>query len=87
MARKRSSAPVAFSRGELNALYNRDPGHDQRIFVSVLDPINPRVETPEEVRDRVLEAAEFIAPRLSDRLPLAAQERAGAGLGLAGTFP
>jgi len=33
---------------------------DQRIFVGVIDPINPRVETPEEVRDRVLEAAEYI---------------------------
>jgi methionine synthase II (cobalamin-independent) len=33
---------------------------DQRIFVGVVDPINPQVETPEEVRDRVLEAAEFI---------------------------
>jgi 5-methyltetrahydropteroyltriglutamate--homocysteine methyltransferase len=32
----------------------------QRIFVGVIDPINPRVETPEEVRDRVLEAAEYI---------------------------
>jgi len=38
---------------------------NQRIFVGVIDPINPRVETPEEVRDRVLEAAEFIPP---DRL-------------------
>jgi 5-methyltetrahydropteroyltriglutamate--homocysteine methyltransferase len=35
---------------------------DQRIFVGVIDPIHPRVETPEEVRDRVLEAAEFIPP-------------------------
>jgi 5-methyltetrahydropteroyltriglutamate--homocysteine methyltransferase len=34
---------------------------EQRIFVGVIDPIDPRVETPEEVRDRVLEAA--------DRLP------------------
>lgn len=33
---------------------------DQRIFVGVIDPINPRVETPEEVRERVLEAAEYI---------------------------
>lgn len=35
---------------------------DQRIFVGVIDPIDPRVETAEEVRDRVLEAAEFIDP-------------------------
>jgi 5-methyltetrahydropteroyltriglutamate--homocysteine methyltransferase len=33
---------------------------DQRIFVGVIDPIDPRVESPEEVRDRVLEAAEYI---------------------------
>jgi 5-methyltetrahydropteroyltriglutamate--homocysteine methyltransferase len=33
---------------------------DQRIFVGVIDPIDPRVETPEEVKERVLEAAEYI---------------------------
>jgi 5-methyltetrahydropteroyltriglutamate--homocysteine methyltransferase len=32
----------------------------QRIFIGVTDPINPRVETAEEVRDRVLEAIEYI---------------------------
>jgi len=32
----------------------------QRVFVGVTDPIDPRVESPEEVRDRVLEAAEYI---------------------------
>jgi 5-methyltetrahydropteroyltriglutamate--homocysteine methyltransferase len=32
----------------------------QRVFVGVTDPINPTVETPEQVRDRVLQAAEFI---------------------------
>ncbi|MEW1863260.1 5-methyltetrahydropteroyltriglutamate--homocysteine methyltransferase [Streptomyces sp. NPDC088194] len=31
-----------------------------RVFVGVIDPIDPRVETPEEVRDRVLEAARHI---------------------------
>jgi 5-methyltetrahydropteroyltriglutamate--homocysteine methyltransferase len=35
-----------------------EPG--QRLFFGVTDPINPRVESPEEVRDRVLEAAELI---------------------------
>jgi 5-methyltetrahydropteroyltriglutamate--homocysteine methyltransferase len=34
----------------------------RRVFVGVTDPIDPRVETPEEVRDRVLEAARFIDP-------------------------
>ncbi len=32
----------------------------QMIFVGVIDPINPKVETPEEVRDRILEAARYI---------------------------
>jgi 5-methyltetrahydropteroyltriglutamate--homocysteine methyltransferase len=32
----------------------------QTIFVGVTDPINARVETPEEVRDRVLEAGQAI---------------------------
>jgi len=33
---------------------------DQRVFIGVVAPIDPRVETPEEIRDRVLEAAEYI---------------------------
>lgn len=35
-------------------------GADQRVFVGVIDPIAPRIETAAEVRDRVLEAAEYI---------------------------
>src|SRR5205823_15110024 len=27
----------------------------QRVFIGVIDPIDPRIETPEEVRDRTLE--------------------------------
>jgi 5-methyltetrahydropteroyltriglutamate--homocysteine methyltransferase len=34
----------------------------RRVFVGVTDPIHPRVETPAEVRDRILEAAKFIDP-------------------------
>src|SRR6185369_14913406 len=34
------------------------PGH--RVFVGVVSPIDPRIETPEEVCERVLEAAEYI---------------------------
>ena len=30
--------------------------------MGVIDPLDPRVETAEEVRDRVLEAARFIDP-------------------------
>src|SRR3989475_5309000 len=33
---------------------------DQRIFIGVISPIDPRVETPEEVCDRVLEASDYI---------------------------
>jgi 5-methyltetrahydropteroyltriglutamate--homocysteine methyltransferase len=33
---------------------------NQRVFVGVINPIDPRIETPEEVRDRVLEAARYI---------------------------
>jgi 5-methyltetrahydropteroyltriglutamate--homocysteine methyltransferase len=33
---------------------------EQRIFVGVIDPIDPRVETAEEVKERVLEAADYI---------------------------
>ena len=32
----------------------------QQIFVGVVSTINPRIDTPEEVRDRVLEAAKYI---------------------------
>jgi 5-methyltetrahydropteroyltriglutamate--homocysteine methyltransferase len=33
---------------------------NQRIFVGVVAPIDPHIDTPEEVRDRILEAAEYI---------------------------
>jgi 5-methyltetrahydropteroyltriglutamate--homocysteine methyltransferase len=33
---------------------------EHRVFVGVIAPIDPRIETPEEVRDRVLEAARYI---------------------------
>jgi 5-methyltetrahydropteroyltriglutamate--homocysteine methyltransferase len=32
----------------------------QRIFIGVIAPIDPRIETPEEVRDRILEAVQYI---------------------------
>jgi 5-methyltetrahydropteroyltriglutamate--homocysteine methyltransferase len=46
-------------RRVLNLIKDHAPAHS-RIFVGVIDPIDPRVETPEEVRDRVLEAADYI---------------------------
>ena len=32
----------------------------QRIFIGVIDPLDPEVETPEEVCSRILEAANYI---------------------------
>jgi 5-methyltetrahydropteroyltriglutamate--homocysteine methyltransferase len=37
---------------------HRQPG--QRVFVGVVAPIDPRIESPEEICERVLEAAEYI---------------------------
>jgi 5-methyltetrahydropteroyltriglutamate--homocysteine methyltransferase len=34
----------------------------QRVFVGVVSPIDPRIETPEQIRDRILEAAKLIPP-------------------------
>ncbi len=51
------------SEAEPAAALEAIAGHikaDQRIFVGVIDPIDPRVETAEEVRDRVLAAAKYI---------------------------
>src|SRR5213592_3293096 len=47
-------------RGRVLAIIKEHAKPDQKIFVGVIDPINPIIETPEEVRDRVREAAEFI---------------------------
>jgi 5-methyltetrahydropteroyltriglutamate--homocysteine methyltransferase len=33
---------------------------EHKVFIGVIDPIDPRIETPAEVRDRVLEAAEYV---------------------------
>jgi 5-methyltetrahydropteroyltriglutamate--homocysteine methyltransferase len=38
---------------------------DARIFIGVTDPINPQVESPEAIRDRILAAARLLPP---DRL-------------------
>ena len=47
-------------RARTLAMIRRHLKRGQRIFVGVVAPIDPRVETAEEVRDRVLEAAEYI---------------------------
>lgn len=48
-------------RGRVLRIIKENTKPEQKLFIGVIDPINPRIETPEEVRDRVLEAAEFIS--------------------------
>ena len=45
----------------LKALGEHATGN-RRIFVGVIDPLDMRIETPEEVAGRILEAARFIDP-------------------------
>jgi 5-methyltetrahydropteroyltriglutamate--homocysteine methyltransferase len=47
-------------RGQVLRIIKDYAKPEQRIFIGVIDPIDPRIETPEEVRDRVLEAAAVI---------------------------
>ena len=47
-------------RGRVLSTVSRLLGPDRIVFVGVINPIDPEIETPEEVRDRVLEAARFI---------------------------
>lgn len=47
-------------RGRVLGILKEYARGERRIFVGVTDPIHPRVETPEEVKERVLEAAEYI---------------------------
>jgi len=41
---------------------------DQRIFIGVISPIDPRIETPQVVRDRILIRARALGTRLAERL-------------------
>jgi 5-methyltetrahydropteroyltriglutamate--homocysteine methyltransferase len=47
-------------RGRVLKIIRKYLKPDQRIFVGVIAPIDPHIETPEQVRDRVLEASEHI---------------------------
>jgi methionine synthase II (cobalamin-independent) len=49
-------------RRRVLGLLGKQARGDCRIFVGVTDPIDPRVETPEEVEQRILEAAELVPP-------------------------
>jgi 5-methyltetrahydropteroyltriglutamate--homocysteine methyltransferase len=48
------------NRGRILQIIKKHAQPDQRIFVGVTDPLTADVETPEKVRDRVLEAASII---------------------------
>ncbi|MEP7308097.1 MAG: cobalamin-independent methionine synthase II family protein [Acidobacteriota bacterium] len=47
-------------RGHVLQIIREHMKADQRVFVGVISPIDARIETAEDVRDRVLEAAQFI---------------------------
>ena len=47
-------------RGRVLKIIKKHMKPDQQIFVGVVSPINPRIENPEEIRDQILEAAEYI---------------------------
>ncbi|HUF17017.1 MAG TPA: cobalamin-independent methionine synthase II family protein [Thermoanaerobaculia bacterium] len=47
-------------RGHVLKIIRKYMKPEHRIFVGVVAPIDPHIETPEEVRERVLEAAEYI---------------------------
>jgi len=47
-------------RARVLAMIRKYRKPEQRVFVGVVAPIDPRIETPEEVRDRVLQALEYI---------------------------
>ena len=47
-------------RGRVLQLVSQLAGPQHRVFVGVIDPISRAVETPTEVRDRVLEAAKYL---------------------------
>ncbi len=48
------------NRGRVLDMIRRHLRANQRVFVGVIDVLDPRIETAAEVRDRVLEAAEYI---------------------------
>ena len=47
-------------RGRVLGMIRRHVKPSQRVFVGVIDVLDPHIETAAEVRDRVLEAAEYI---------------------------
>ena len=49
-------------RNKVLAMLGKLVKPEQIVFIGVTDPINPTIETPEQVRDRVLEATEYISP-------------------------
>lgn len=44
------------------AILGKYAGEERRVFVGVTDPISRAVETPEQVRDRIVAAAKHVAP-------------------------
>src|SRR2546429_9869310 len=57
--------PTGKTRSAALAVIGDHAKPKHRVFIGVIDPINPAVETPETVRDRILLAAQYIP---ADRL-------------------
>ena len=54
---------VAWPAKKTGLAFEDHPPHlkpDQRVFIGMVAPIDPRIETPEEIRDRILEAVRYI---------------------------
>jgi 5-methyltetrahydropteroyltriglutamate--homocysteine methyltransferase len=49
-------------RRRILQLISRLASPQHRVFIGVIDPINPAIETAQQVRDRVLEAASILSP-------------------------
>ena len=50
------------NRQRVLEIIQRHSNPQQRIFIGVIDPINPNIETPDQVKQRVMEAARYISP-------------------------
>ena len=75
LASERDKDPVYQMIGE--NLRDDANGVTQMAYVGVINPLNPRVESPEEVRDALVRAANFI-PRSSSARPTTAASRRSA---------
>jgi len=63
-----SADPLFEPRANIYLMARRRPKPDQRIFVGVITPVAPHIETPEEVRDCSFEPGKNCRQVLGRRL-------------------